>query len=128
MTDKEQEVLELAKNFMEEHSEAMKELAKIEREEFYRFFVVDYFATGEGRSIWLKICRNDNSYDGVDHDKERWEKFVGHEYYLRGSEEKTEKEFMKRYEHMLPEHIKVMIKRRDQPVFVWEVHYHFNYS
>ena len=33
MTDKENEVLEIAKNFIEEHSEAMKQLAKIEHQE-----------------------------------------------------------------------------------------------
>jgi hypothetical protein len=96
--------------------------------DFYRFFVVDYFATGEGRSIWLKICRNYQSYDGVDREKEQWEKFVGHEYYLQISEEQTEKEFMERYEKLIPERVRIMVEKRDQPIFNWETHYHFNYS
>jgi hypothetical protein len=96
--------------------------------DFYRFFVVDYFATGEGRSIWLKICRNYQSYDGVDREKQKWEKFVGHEYYLQISEEQTEKEFMERYDKLIPERVKVMVEKRDQPIFNWETHYHFNYS
>jgi hypothetical protein len=128
MTDKEKEVLEIARKFMDEHHEAMAELAEIERKEFYRFFVVDYCATGEGRSIWLKICRNYQSYDGKDREKEKWEKFVGHEYYLQCSEEQTEEEFFKRYDSLIPERVKIMVEKRDQPIFTWETHYHFNYS
>lgn len=133
MTDKEQEVLEIAKQSMEEYSEAMNELADLERKEFYRFFAIDYFATGEGRSIWLKICRNYRPFetaDGevADWDLKNWKEFVKHDYYLHGTENPTEEEFMSKYSHMLPEHIKVMIERRDQPIFDWEMHYHFNYS
>ena len=55
-------------------------------EPFYRFFSIDHFETGCGRSIWLRICRNYEPYDGVDREKERWEKFVEHEYFLQGTE------------------------------------------
>ena len=45
----------------EENGDAMKQLAEIEKEElerpFYRFFAIEYFATGEGMSFWLKVCR-----------------------------------------------------------------------
>ena len=34
-------------------------------EPFYRFFVIDYLATGEGRSYWLKICRNYQKIDDI---------------------------------------------------------------
>ena len=97
-------------------------------EPFYRFFAIDYLATGEGRSIWLRICRYYEPYDGRDREKERWEKFVGHEYYLQCSEEPTEEEFFKKYDNLIPERVRMMVEKRDQPVFTWETHYHFNYS
>lgn len=99
-------------------------------EPFYRFFVVDYFATGEGRSIWLKICRNYESYDGVDRELKRFTEFIGQgsEYYMRGLENPTEEEFFKRYDDLIPERVRIMVKKRDQPIFNWETYYHFNYS
>jgi hypothetical protein len=121
------EALEIAKQGIDQYKPALEELATTNKP-FYRFFVVDYFATGEGRSIWLKICRNYPSYDGKDREKEKWEKFVGHEYYLQCSEEQTEEEFFKRYGNLIPERIKIMVEKRDQPIFTWETHYHFNYS
>jgi len=128
MTDKEQEVLEIAMKFMEEHSDAMKQLAEIERKEFYRFFAIDYLATGEGRSYWLKICRNYQSVDDKDREKEKFSKFVDCDYYMQGFEELTEDEFMERYDKLIPEHVKVQIHRRDQPMFTWQTHLHVNYS
>ena len=130
MTDKEQEVLELAKNFMEEHSEAMKELAKIEREEFYRFFAIEYFATGEGMSFWLKVCRNYPPHDDRDYDLERFAKFIGEgaAHYLHGLETPTQEEFLEKYANLIPPYIVKMIERRDQPGFDWETHLYFNYS
>jgi len=130
MTDKEQEVLEIAKKFIEEHSEAMKQLAEIERKEFYRFFAVDYLATGEGRSYWLMICRNYQSVDDIDREKEKFSKFVGigADYYMNGFEELTEEEFMERYDTLIPHHVKVQVHRRDQPMFTWQQHLHVNYS
>jgi hypothetical protein len=130
MTDKEQEVLEIARKFMEEHSEAMQQLAEIERKEFYRFFAIDYFATGEGRSYWLKICRNYQSIDDRDREKEKFKEFVGvgADYYMHGFEELTEEEFMQKYAELIPHHVKVQVNRRDQPFFTWETHLHVNYS
>src|SRR6056300_319879 len=99
MTDKEQEVLEIAMKFMEEHSDAMEQLAEIERKEFYRFFAIDYLATGEGRSYWLMICRNYQSVDDKDREKEKFKEFIGlgAGYYMHGFEELTEEEFMQKY-------------------------------
>ncbi len=97
---------------------------------FYRFFVINYFATGEGMSLWLKVCRNYESYDGKDYELERFSKFVGvgAEYYMHGLEQPTEEEFMENYGKMMPDHVKKMMQRRDQPAFTWETHLHFNYS
>jgi radical SAM superfamily enzyme YgiQ (UPF0313 family) len=95
---------------------------------FYRFFAIDYFSTGEGVSYFLKICRNYESYDGVDREKEKFSKFVDCDYYMQGFEELAEEEFMKRYDTLIPHHIKVQVHRRDQPMFTWEQHLHINYS
>jgi len=98
-------------------------------EPFYRFFVVDYFATGEGRSYWLMICRNYPSVDERDREKEKFAQFIGMgaDHYMYGFEELTEEEFLKRYDTLVPHNIKMMLQRRDQPIFTWQTHYHFNY-
>jgi len=126
--EKENKVLEIAKKFMEEHSEAMEQLAEIDRKEFYRFFAVDYFATGEGISYWLKICRNYSSHDGVDRELKDFKEFIGEPYYYSGIEEPTEEEFMEKYANLIPSHVVKMIGRRDQPILDWETHFHVNYS
>lgn len=128
MTDKKLEILEIAKKFMEENSEAMQQLAEIERREFYRFFAVDYFATGEGRSYWLMICRNYRSYDDLDREKEKFTKFVNCDYYMQGFEELTEREFLDKYTRFIPYFVAEMMQKRNQPMFTWQTHLHFNYS
>ena len=126
--EKENKVLEIAKNFIEEHSEAMEKLAEIERKEFYRFFAVEYFGTGEGMSFWLKICRNYPPHNGRDYDMERFKEFIGCDHYYPGIEEPTEEEFRTQYANLIPDYITKMLDKRDQPGFDWETHYHFNYS
>jgi hypothetical protein len=123
-------VIEIGKDFMKEYSGALEQLADIECKEFYRFFAIDYCATGEGRSIWLKICRNYQQIDDKDRDLEKFAKFVceGANYYIHGLEQPTEDEFMKKYGKLIPDYIIEMIARRDQPFFIWETHLHFNYS
>jgi radical SAM superfamily enzyme YgiQ (UPF0313 family) len=97
---------------------------------FYRFFAIDYVATGEGRSYWLKICRNYQPIDDKDHDLRYFEKFVGEgaDYYIKGLEQPTEDEFLEKYGKLVPDYIVEMIARRDQPFFTWETHLHYNYS
>jgi len=126
--EKENKVLEIAKNFIEEHSEAMEQLAEIERKEFYRFFAVEYFGTGEGMSFWLKICRNYPPHNGRDYDMERFKEFIGCDHYYPNIEEPTEEEFRTQYANLIPDYISKMLDKRDQPGFDWETHYHFNYS
>jgi len=92
-------------------------------EPFYQYYVIDYYATGEGRSIWLQISRN-NPYYSVDYLQKRWEKFVDVEYYLQGTEELTEEEFMKKYRVFMPGHIKNTIEEKSMSI--WQSHYHFN--
>jgi hypothetical protein len=118
----------------EENGDAMKQLAEIEKEErerpFYRFFAIEYFATGEGMSFWLKVCRNYQQFDDRDRDLERFVKFIGEgaEHYIQGLTILTEKEFMTQYANLIPPYIVKMIERRDQPGFDWETHFYFNYS
>ena len=99
-----------------------------EKREFYRYFAIDYVATGEGRSVWLKICRNYLPIDNRDRQKEKFVKFVGDDHYLRGFDELTEDEFLVKYGKMVSDYIVEMIARKDQPAFTWETHLHFNYS
>jgi hypothetical protein len=100
-------------------------------EPFYRFFAIDYLATGEGRSYWLMICRNYSSVDyGEDRQKEKFKEFIGlgADYYMHGLDELTKEEFMKKYDTLIPHHVKVQVHRRDQPMFTWQQHLHINYS
>jgi hypothetical protein len=95
---------------------------------FYRFFAIDYLATGEGRSFWLKICRNYQKIDDRDREYEKFAKFVDCDYYMECFEELTEDEFLDKYGKLVPDYIIEMISARDQPAFTWEVHLHYNYS
>ncbi len=95
---------------------------------FYRFFVIDYLATGEGRSYWLMICRNYQRVDDRDREYEKFVKFVDCDHYMECFDELTEEEFMKKYDTLIPDHVKVHLQRRDQPFFTWETHLHFNYT
>ena len=122
------EALEIAKQGIEQYAPALEELANTES--FYRFFVIDYLATGEGRSFWLMICRNYPFIGDKDRQKEKFVNFIGMgaDYYMHGFEELTEEEFMKKYDTLIPHHVKVQVHRRDQPMFTWKAHLHVNYS
>jgi hypothetical protein len=110
--------------------EEMLETTTEEKKPFYRFFAIEYFATGEGMSFWLKVCRNYEPIDDRDRDLERFVKFigVGAEHYIQGLTMPTEEEFMTQYANLIPLYIVKMIERRDQPGFNWETHFYFNYS
>ena len=91
----------------------------------YRFFAIDYCATGEGRSIWLMICRYD--LDGErDYEYERFANFVRYDHYLHGFDELTEREFLDKYTRFIPHLIANML--RDKTISTWQTHLHFNYS
>ena len=97
---------------------------------FYRFFAIDYCATGEGRSFWLMICRNYPFIGDKDRQKEKFVEFVGMgaSHYMHGFEELTEREFLDKYTRFIPYFVAEMMQRRDQPMFTWQTHLHFNYS
>ena len=136
LRNKKHELTEYGKQKLKEmmtHEEMLEEAARREEENnpFYRFFAIEYFATGEGLSFWLKVCRNyDLPMDGKDYDMERFVKFIGEgaAHYLHGLETPTEEEFMEKYANLIPPYIVKMIERRDQPGFDWETHLYFNYS
>jgi hypothetical protein len=126
--EKENQVLEIAKKSMEEYSEAMEKLAEIERKEFYRFFVIEYFGTGEGITYFLQISRNYRGYTDFDGELHSFKKFVDDDYYLQGMEELKEEEFMTKYAALIPAHVVKMVNRKDQPMLTWQTHFHVNYS
>ncbi len=111
---------------LDEMLEIAAEREAANQQPFYRFFVIDYFGTGEGRTIFLQISRNNSPSYPEDYFKKRWEKFVDIEFYLQGTEELTEEEFMKRYSRHIPERIGILIE--EKALSIWQNHYHFNYS
>ena len=113
---------------MENYPDYLFEVAAEREREFYRFFVVDYLATGEGRTYFLKICRNYQPIDDKDREYEKFVEFVDCDYYMECFEELTEDDFMNKYATLVPENVRMMLHRRDQPSLLWETHYHFNYS
>ena len=105
--------------------EEMLEIAAERERPFYHYRVIDYFGTGEGRTIFIQISRNNSPQYPEDYFQKRWEKFVDVEFYLKGTEELTEEEFMKRYSKHIPERISILVKGR--VLGIWQNHFHFNY-
>jgi hypothetical protein len=89
---------------------------------YYNYRVIDYCATGEGRTIFLQISLNDSN----EYYQKRWRQFVGVELYLQGTEELYEREFLDKYSRFLPN--VVAHKLRDRSLTIWETQVHFNYS
>ena len=95
-------------------------------EPVYKYRVIDYCATGEGRSIWLMICPNNSPSYPDDYLQKRWEKFVDIDFYLQGTEELEEREFLDKYTRFLPNVIAHML--REKSLSIWQTHLHFNWS
>jgi hypothetical protein len=110
----------------ENYPDEMFEIAAEREQPFYRYRVIDYFGTGEGRTIFLQISRNNSPQYPEDYFQKRWEKFVNVEFYLQGTEELTEEEFMKRYSKHIPERIGILLG--DKALSIWQNHFNFNYS
>jgi hypothetical protein len=92
-------------------------------EPYYKYYVIDYYGTGEGRTIFLQISPNGHYNEHYEKD---WKNFVNNDFYLLGAEELTEEEFMKKYRVFMPGHIKNTIEERSMSI--WQSHYHFNRS
>ena len=89
----------------------------------YRFFAIDYYATGNGRSIYLQISLNNHNDE---HYEKEWKHFVNYEFYLQGEEKLEEREFLDRYTRLLPDMIAHML--REKSLTIWQQHLHFNRS
>jgi len=95
-------------------------------EPFYKYYVIDYYGTGEGRTIFLQISRNNSPQYPEDYFQKRWEKFVDIDFYLQGTEELEEREFLDKYTRFLPDMIAHML--REKSLSIWQTHLHYNYS
>jgi len=95
-------------------------------EPFYKYRVIDYYGTGEGRTIFLQISRNNSPQYPKDYFQKRWEKFVDIDFYLQGTEELEEREFLDKYTRFLPDVIAHML--REKSFGIWQTHLHFNWS
>jgi hypothetical protein len=89
----------------------------------YRFFAIDYYGTGNGRSIYLQISLNNHNDEYYE---KQWKHFVNYEYYLQGEEHLTEREFLDRYTRLLPDMTAHML--REKSLTIWQSHLHFNRS
>jgi hypothetical protein len=89
---------------------------------YYNYRVIDYTASGEGRTIFLQISRNDST----EYYQKRWQQFVGNDFYLPGTEELYEREFLDKYSRFLPN--VVAHKLQDRSLTIWETQVHFNYG
>lgn len=101
---------------------------QMDKQNYYRFFVVEYFATGEGVSYWFQISRKYVPFDDTDRESDRFKQFVGIEHYWSGIEEYDEKTFVDKYSRMIPQYVIDQIEKKDQPFFSWQSHTHVNYS
>jgi len=113
------------------HEEMLEEAARREAENkqpFYRFFVIEYFGTGEGISYFLQISRNYGGYTDFDGELHSFKKFVDDDYFLQGMEMLEEEEFMTKYAALIPAHVVKMVKYKNQPMLTWQTHFHVNYS
>jgi hypothetical protein len=87
----------------------------------YRYFAIDYYGTGNGRSIYLQISLNNHNNE---HYEKQWKHFVNSDFYLPGTEELVEREFLDRYTRLLPDMTVHML--RDKSLTIWQTRLHFN--
>jgi hypothetical protein len=90
------------------------------------FYVIDYFATGEGRTIWLYVAK---CYDKKDEEYslKDFKGWVGR-YYASGIEKYDQDRFISDYGHLVPEKILGIIMENPFPGFVFKQEFHFNAS
>ena len=89
----------------------------------YKYRVIDYYETGCGRKIYLQISLNNHNDE---HYEKKWEQFVNSDFYLPGTEELTEREFLDSYTRLLPDMIAHL--HREKTLTIWQTYLHFNYS
>jgi hypothetical protein len=89
----------------------------------YQYRAIDYYGTGEGRSIYLQISLDGHSNE---HYEKEWKHFVNYDFYLQGEEILTEREFLDRYTRLLPDMTVHML--REKSLTIWQTRLHFNRS
>jgi hypothetical protein len=89
----------------------------------YKYRAIDYYETGCGRKIFLQISLDNHNKQFY---KNSWEQFVNSDFYLPGTEELTEREFLNRYTRILSDMTVHML--RDKSLTIWQQHLHFNRS
>jgi len=109
---------------MEREKKEEEERLKNSKDAFFVYYVIDYFATGEGRTIFLFIERN---YGDRERILESIKEDVG-SFYFCGIEEFSEERFLNDYSNLLSDNIKRMIEKKDVPFMSFSQMYHFNYS
>lgn len=102
--------------------EEMLEIAEQREKEnaFFNFYVADYLATGEGRTIWIMIDRNYDKEQSLKDMKE----FAGNQTIV----EYTEQDFLRYYLSLLPATVKSMIEQKNVPMMCFKQEFHFNYA
>lgn len=90
------------------------------------FYVIDYFATGEGRTIWLYVAK---CYDKKEAElsKKDFKSSVGR-YYAEGIEEYDQDSFICEYGHLVSENVLRMIMEDSFGGFVYKQELHINAS
>lgn len=122
-------------------------------EDPYVFLAIDYFATGEGRSIFLLVTRAYPTHEDYEVEP-KWDFEKGYipgvlktssvdiarremlgngvdPYFMIGVDELQREEFVSKYSHLLPEVVLKILNqdKNDMPGnFKYFVELHFNYS
>jgi len=90
------------------------------------FYVIDYCATGEGRTIWLYVakCYDKNEEEYCLKDFKGW---VGR-YYSAGIEKYDQQRFLEEYSHLVSENVLRMIMEDSFGGFTYKQELHVNVS
>lgn len=90
------------------------------------FYVIDYFATGEGHTVWLYVAK---CYDKKDEEYslKDFKGWVGR-YYADGIEKYSQQRFIEDYGHLVSENILRMIMENSFAGFAYKQELHVNAS
>lgn len=88
------------------------------------FYVIDYFATGEGRTIWLWIekCYTKKEEELSLKDFKSW----AGKYFSSGIERHTQQSFVENYGHLVSENVLRLIMENSLPSFAYKQELHIN--
>ncbi len=92
-------------------------------EDHFTCYVVDYFGTGEGRTIFLMISSHWDKGEIL----ENFKSFLGTPHYYGGIDEFPEKVFLEKYGDYVPYKIRKMMKEKETSFFTFQQKFHFSY-